>query len=337
MRIILPGLCLLALLMFSANRIHAADTNGFQVTIELQDGSKLVGKAGDDSYRFHSEILGDLNLPLAKIRSIECQSKTNSVKLVTPDGDTLQAHFLMPEIRVTTTYGKVKLPANLLKKIQVVAAGQATPMLPGLVALWSAEGNGNDAIGGNHATLTDVSFAPGEVGQAFNFNSINASIKVAASSSLNVGVGSGFTLAAWINPTDVNGAGQPIIEWNDDGNNYGVHSYVFSPGKLYVNVMGNDGSPHMFFSPPNVIVPNVFQHVALVYDKTSGLAKIYRNGVMVAQQDFGSFTPQTTYNLYLGKRPLTHGENLTFVGLLDNAAIYNRALSAEEVKAISVN
>ena len=94
-----------------------------------------MGKAGDDRYRFHSEILGDLNLPLAKIRSIECQSKTNSVKLVTPDGDTLQAHFLLSEIRVS--------PVD-----------QATPMLPGLVVLWSAEGNGNDASGGNNATLT---------------------------------------------------------------------------------------------------------------------------------------------------------------------------------------
>jgi len=39
--------------------------------------------------------------------------------------------------------------------------------LPGLVALWSGDGDGNDSVGGNTATLTDISFEEGKVGQAF--------------------------------------------------------------------------------------------------------------------------------------------------------------------------
>jgi hypothetical protein len=79
--------------------------------------------------------------------------------------------------------------------------------------------------------------------------------------------------------------------------------------------------------------------VALTYDKASGVATLYCNGSVVLQQVLGSFTPQTTFDIYLGKRPLTRGEtfssgSLTFAGLLDEAAIYNRALSASEIQAI---
>ncbi len=329
----LRRLYLLALLTAFIGCTHAADTNGFQVTIELQDGSNLVGKAGDDSYRFHSEILGDLNLPLAKIRAIECQPKTNSVKLATPDGDTLQAHFLMAEIRVTTTYGKVKLPTNLLKKIQIVAAGQATPMLPGLVALWSAEGNGNDAIGGNHATLTDVSFAAGEVGQAFSLNGFSSYLKVPTSSALDVGEGNGLTIAAWIKPQSDNQNG-PIVEW-DSYNDDGVQLWECGGGTLYANLKDTSGSIHQIKSATGLLVANKFQHVAVTYDKSVGLAVIYINGVEVSSENLGIFAPQTTYPINIGKRTgQPTGLNTTFSGLLDEIAIYNRALSAAEIRAI---
>lgn len=79
--------------------------------------------------------------------------------------------------------------------------------------------------------------------------------------------------------------------------------------------------------------------MALTYDKQSGVAKIYCNGVVVAQQDLGTFTPETSYDLYLGKRPPTLtgsdvSEDFFYTGLLDEIALYNRALSASEIQAI---
>ena len=63
---------------------------------------------------------------------------------------------------------------------------------------------------------------------------------------------------------------------------------------------------------------------------------------MVAQQNLGSFTPQTSYDLYLGKRPPTLTgsgvlEDFFYTGLLEEAGIYNRALSASEIQAIYIN
>ena len=58
--------------------------------------------------------------------------------------------------------------------------------------------------------------------------------------------------------------------------------------------------------------PTLSKHVALTYDKTTGVATIYCNGAVVGSGNLGSFTPLTSYNLYLGRRPPTRGETYTF-------------------------
>src|SRR5437588_307211 len=69
-----------------------------------------------------------------------------------------------------------------------VALGQtncvATPN--GLVGWWPAEGSAIDVANGDNGTGSAVTYAPGEVGQAFNYDGINTSIVVPASSNLTV-------------------------------------------------------------------------------------------------------------------------------------------------------
>jgi hypothetical protein len=45
-------------------------------------------------FNFYSDVLGEMKLPLERIRSIACQPKTNSVQLTTVNGDTLTAQFV---------------------------------------------------------------------------------------------------------------------------------------------------------------------------------------------------------------------------------------------------
>ncbi len=203
----------------------------------------------------------------------------------------------------------------------------------GVVALWSGDGNGKDSIDGNNATLTDITFAKGKVGQAFRFNGKSSSIKIPASQSLDVGAGDGFTIMAWIKLADISQY-HPIFEWNEDGNAYGVQLYVYPAGQLVPNVVDNEGKWHIFKTDVNVVTANVFQYVALTYEKASGLAMVYCNGVVVAQDHLGIIVPQTSYNLYLGRRPVRNGPTYTFAGMLDEPTVYKRALSAAEIQAI---
>ncbi len=101
----------------------------------------------------------------------------------------------------------------------------SAPLVSGPIAWWKAEGDASDSAGHNDGILTGgLGFAPGEVGQAFNFKDTNGYVFVPATSQLNVGVGSGFTIEEWIDPTNVSSP-RPLLGW---GTNAGPNPNVLS-------------------------------------------------------------------------------------------------------------
>jgi hypothetical protein len=221
---------------------------------------------------------------------------------------------------------------------------ECAPPPSGLVSWWPGEGSANDNSGLNHGLLENVTFASGMVGQAFVFDGSSSDVRVPASSNLDVGLGNGFTLEAWINPALLSIDGWlplPIFEWNS-GSGYGDASvgvqFVIGinngSGNLAANIEDTATGFHVIYSADNILTSNVFQHVALTYDKTTGLAALYRNGVVVATNNLGAFTPQTSFNLYLGRRVAGPFAPFNFKGMIDEPSVFSRALSAAEVQAI---
>jgi hypothetical protein len=226
--------------------------------------------------------------------------------------------------------------------LTVVAAPACVAAPSGLVGWWRGEGNTLDDAGGDNGIAEgNLTYGPGEVGQAFVFNGTNAYVQVPASSRLDVGTGAGFTIELWIKPADLSVA-RPMVEWNSEEGStpYGVHfwasqplPYGAGPGCLFANLIDTLGGSHYIFSAGNLLATNSFQHVALTFVQTNGSAVMYLNGSAVAQQDLGSFTPQTTFDLYLGCRPA--GPGLAYwVGELDEVSLYSRALSSDEIQSI---
>ncbi len=212
-------------------------------------------------------------------------------------------------------------------------ASPCAPVAPGLVSWWRGEGDASDFVGINNGVLEGgMAFATGEVGQAFSFNGTNADVRVPASASLNVGLAGGFTIETWIQPGDVT-SGHPLAEWNN-GSTYGTHFWIFgNPQSIYMNVLDTSGTCHDLNAPANILNTTNFQHVAATYDKASGVATLYYNGLAVATANFGSVTPQTSYNLFLGRRPAGVSSGY-YQGLMDEVSLYSRALSASEIQAI---
>src|SRR6266850_2042632 len=220
-----------------------------------------------------------------------------------------------------------------------VQAACVTPA-SGLVSWWRGEGSGADSAGGNNIiTSNAVSFASGEVGTAFAFDGTNTFMGVDASPSLDVGVGGGLTIEGWMNPTDVSRT-HVILEWNNGSGGVGVHLYHSDPGigglgALAANLVNAGGGDELFATAPGLVTAGTFQHVALTYDKATGIGKLFYNGGLVASQNLGVFSPQTSYPLYFGKRvsgPAAVGSY--YSGLLDEVSIYNRALADSEILAI---
>ena len=74
-------------------------------------------------------------------------------------------------------------------------------------------------------------------------------------------------------------------------------------GNLIANVWDANGFDHLIFAPGGTLTNGVFQHVALTFNRSDGRTRLYRNGGIVAEQVFGPFTPHTSYDLFLGRRP----------------------------------
>ena len=212
---------------------------------------------------------------------------------------------------------------------------------PGIVSLWRGENSTADSVGGNNGfvsnNVTYVTYDAGEVGQAFDL-STNGFLFIPASTSLNVGPGPGFTVEGWINPRGIPNTQLPIFEWSTDYyyNEAAFDINFLSPGNLFADLLDSNLVSHEIMTGANVVTTNVFQHVALTYDRASGNAFIYYNGAKVASANFGSIVPWTTGPLLLGGRINVPdpNQNFRFNGKMDEMSLYGRALSDAEINAI---
>jgi hypothetical protein len=219
-------------------------------------------------------------------------------------------------------------------------AQSCVPPAFGINAWWTGDGDGGDFLGNNSGTLHNgLTFGNGVAGQSFLFDGFDDYMSVAASPSLDVGTGSGMTLECWINPADTNNT-HMMFEWNDGNGNVGAQfchsdSGIGGLGAFFANLVDTSGFNHIFASPPGILVPGTWQHIAMTYDNSTGTGTLYRNGVVVRSQNIGVFTVQTTYDLYVGTR--ISGQvavGIPYSGLMDELSLYNRALSSDEISAI---
>ena len=215
-----------------------------------------------------------------------------------------------------------------------------------LVSWWRLDGTGDDALGINPGVmLSGGMFTPGFSGLGLATDGTNnvGGLRVPASSALDVGVRNGLTIDAWIKPSAVSltiSDQDPIVEFADGGSNVGVQLWISigppaggGPGSVFANLLDINNDSHFISSAPNLVVANTWQHVAVSYDKLTGLAVLYLNGITVAQTNLGTFTPHTAFDMFIGRRPASFGPQ-SFTGSIDEVAIYNRNLSPDEMQSI---
>ena len=195
-------------------------------------------------------------------------------------------------------------------------------------------------MGTNHASLQNgTGFAAGKVGTAFSLDGVNDYVSIPASVSLDVGAGNGMTIEGWINPNDV-GSPHALWEWNNGAGILGPHIWFSipeygGPRSIFANLVDTAGQDHFVASSPGVVVAGSYQHLAITYTKSTGVAKIYYNGSAVANTTVGVFSLRTSAGLYLGTRPgAGPGAGSYFSGLMDEVSLYGRALSDAEIQAI---
>jgi hypothetical protein len=213
-----------------------------------------------------------------------------------------------------------------LSEDQIVAVmeGQAAPdPFGGMIAYWPGDGHARDIAGGHDGTLEhDATFAPGVMGQAFAFDGIGDHVRIPYSPDLNP---ASVTVEAWIKPD--------CIRWMrivDSGvYRLAIHEEGNLWSGMYPSSAGGDG-----FSLRGGSVPaGQWTHVAVTWDAPSGRWTLYRNGWQAGSDDLDDDNPLISKNAATCIGSLYHyGGGSFFDGLIDEVAIYDRALTAQEIR-----
>jgi hypothetical protein len=321
-----------------AGLLIAGEPTSFRLTAELRDGSRVIGTSKDSRWEFKSETLGEMKLPLEKIRSIESASKTNLVKLTTAASDTLLVKFVTDEIHLETAFGSVRLPVELLRSVRVNAMGGPGRPRDGLIALWSGDGNAEDSVGHNHGTPVNVGFTDGVAGRAFQF----APDSFAGGTWCGVQITDrpafeltkSLTVECWIRPR---GNGYMIFCRGDHRPGMDPYGLGFDGhGNLAFYICGEDNDHTAAARTP--VESGSWVHVAGVLDDNAGTVSLYTNGVLAAQtatsvRPLGTLLRDQSPGIGIGNVN-DGGNNFPFIGEIDEVGLYDRALSVAEINSI---
>jgi len=264
------------------------------------------------------------------------------------------ANALIDEARI---YSRALTPDEI-KRLYKIGATLKTGVAPqnlnsGLVGSWSFDGKdmanltAYDRSGSNNnGTLTNgPARVIGKIGQALNFDGVNDYVDAGTNASLDdafASSGGGGTISAWIYPRTIGEFG---------GAAYGIIVAKGVPGAWFWSMNSSNnlrfletctdlggGAVNRWQTPTNSITLNAWQHVALVYSNSSvsNQPSIYINGVKVsATQDlFADDNPcesDAPFNLTIGNDA---NGIYTFDGPVDEVRVYNRVLSADEIKRL---
>ncbi len=206
------------------------------------------------------------------------------------------------------------------------------PAPAGLVGFWTGDDTTNDAFGDSPALLLGgTTYGPGEVGDAFYLSgTVGSGVRIHGTNSTDAGRGgAGLSVECWINP--VNPApSQALLIWSNP-NTFRSHFYIYgAPGALYCNLLDAANGYHTLSSPAGTVTGAGWQHVALTYDKASGIGRLYCDGAIVAEQNLGAFDPQTDGDLFFGN----YNGGALFQGGMDEVSLYQRALTPAEIQAV---
>lgn len=233
-------------------------------------------------------------------------------------------HFKYAFVGFTSSTGDAYCSQDILRWAFTKGPEIKPAPRPPLVAWWPGNDSPEDVAGGhNPVHAGQLEYADGQVGRAFAIGT-NSWLEVRPSVLLDVGSCRGYTLEAWVKPASGGGA---VFEWGAN-----ALRFVVTHERISADMMETEGETndtHWIVSPDLVIEPGSFNHVAMTYDRDTGVAKLYCNGGPVKTEAIGRFLLYTNETLYVGQHPL----NNPFGGLIDEPKIHSRCLSEEEIAA----
>ena len=207
------------------------------------------------------------------------------------------------------------------------------PQQPRLLHWWPGDGNANDVVGGNDgALLVGATYAQGQVGQAFSFPQSGEHVEIlSGNDDFNFGPNQPMTIAMWVKRSSPPGPLPPgpimhlLGKRTQCGGDSDIHYQMYerSDGIGFQSAGGI-----IVAARPDLIPFDQWHHLAVTFN--GSVFKFYIEGVLRGGPSPGTFQSPNDAPLIIGGS----GGCETFGGLIDEVAIYNYALSEEEVQEI---
>jgi hypothetical protein len=218
----------------------------------------------------------------------------------------------------------------------IVSPVKADVVTDGLVAYWSFDADTIDGdevadiVGDNTGVLKGGDLVAGKINGAIEFDG-STGVEVAGTDALDFNGAEELTAAAWFNPDSDDPVGNQaaagccgsIVAQRDatgwalryDGRNAGQEiEFIVCP-----NWQGDGG-----FGAARV-EPGGWHYITGVVEVNT--MRLYLDGELVAEQGFSGPITSTSSETDIGM-----ASDGTFIGIIDEVAIYNRALTDEEVR-----
>ena len=246
---------------------------------------------------------------------------------VTASADSLVATYLTNQVSASFQQDGIQFSSGPLRGVGRVIA-PATLVPAGMVAWWPAEQSTADVWGTSPGVLSGhAGFAPGLVGSAFSFDGTDSSIQLGSAPALRL---QDLTIETWIKRASAISPSQAPIG----------HASILGGGlSNYAFAIVSDG--HLTYSQVGVtridssilLSDTEWHHVAVT--RAGNQVRFYIDG---ADAGGGTYTPSLSFDSpyvigslgqvvpYTGTEP--------FWGMMDELAVYNRALTQAELVAI---
>jgi WD40 repeat protein len=199
----------------------------------------------------------------------------------------------------------------------------------GVIAWWRADGDAKDSVGDNHGTLkAGVTFAPGVAGKAFRLDGATRYVEVPHSDLWGFGRRD-FSIELWVQfraltpSRDIGHPSAVFIGCDEGGNKW---FFAYGGGFLNFHVTNANGKGGFYAKADFSADVDKWYHLAATRNR--GTFTIYVDGGPVASEKVDIIIPNPDAPLTIGQ-----AEAFFFSGLIDEVAIYDRALSPAEVKA----
>lgn len=158
---------------------------------------------------------------------------------------------------------------------------------------------------------------------SFVFDGSDDVISVKDSSNISFSGDDTYTLSAWVKPTISSTTWYGVFSKGNE-NSYAMNINTID-WHLEFEVYGSTVVSRAFSTTSNVVIPNVWNHIVMVFDGNS--QKIYVNNILINSRTTTLGTISNTSNLRIG----LGNDGEYFKGYMSDIKIYNRALSQSEI------